>query len=461
MDLRPRRSYTLILAGDFDAPTVIETDVSVPSRARTTVVNLSQQIGPVDIYFEGTRIFEGLDFKFDREAESLIARNYTVQVFSSDADPATIEPLLTQQVTLSPNDENFLFLMGPANDLTLMPYQNNAAATDTAETRITIINAVSTTPLLQETRSSDTPFDVPYAQAVTRFYTSQQLTFEFITPASDTEEYNVVELIPDYIFEEGSSYLILVTGQGTDNSDPMVMERSLGIDARHNAEVLDTRPRFHVVNATRDEIQVIVDGTIVDSNLTSFANTTIQRAEPGEVSFRLLDADTLRVRHENDVLLETNRDYTLVFVGDENGRNPRLIRFQTEYPQSASLSEANIRLLNVSPDVTRPLSFSSMLAVQPRQRLSNIIEGPGETFRIPPEVPRTYEGLRVIPGETSEFFPVFPTQVDFHVFDPNDERLFASVYDVTIGEGGFYDVVVIGGGEITPYEAFLVEHPTP
>ncbi len=456
---RPRRSYTLTLVGTPDEPQIVVTDMTVETSKPVTVVNVSEEIGPVDVYLDGELALPNpVYFKTDGFIRNAVTGIHEISIYPMDELPEETEPLLTSSFNLTETGETYLVIMGPADDLTLVNHEERNLPVGPDETRITLINAVHEYPILEERRSAPTPLRVGYGQPLTRTYLSQALDFEFIVPQqTPDEDANVVEFIASTNYEARLGYIIFITGQGSDNRERYVIDRPLPRET--NEEETQDTGYAHVINATNHNLEVLFNGDIADGDLPPKRGTLAQVLPPGDHSITVIDADSADVLYTDTITTQANAGYSLVFSG--NAGNYSLQSYPIPADSDTQFSAVFLRMINLSGGTTRPLAFAYMPAVTPDRRLSNVIDSPQTVYSLPSQVPRV-RGMNPVPsGQATTYYPVGSGQYDIHVYGTSDDRLYASVYDTSFDEDSRYEIIVLPDGDITPYEAFVVEVPVP
>jgi hypothetical protein len=457
---RPRRSYTLTLVGSPEAPEIIVTEVRVEASTPITVVNLSQPIGPIDVYMDGVKVSQDpINFKGDGVIRDVITGTHDITMYPMDADPETTSPLLSTTLSFTDFGENYLVLMGPADDLTLINHQERDLPLDQEETRITLINAVYEHPVLEERRSTNSILRVGYAQPISRTYITQGLAFEFATPQSNPNaDFEVIEFIPETTYNAGRGYIIFVTGQDANNRERYVLDRVLPQAIDEN-EAEQSTGYVYVTNATTNNLEIEIDGDIADSDVPPKRSTLAQILPPGEHTVTILDADTGDLLSSDTISTQVGVAHGLIFFGGAGSYN--LLEFPIGDDLEFFPETVPIRMLNVSGSTTRPLAFAYMPAVDPERRLSNVIDSPQTIYPLPPQVPRIRGFDPVTSGQASRLYVITAGQFDIHIYGPGDDRLYASTYDVVFEENKRYEIVVRPNGNTTLYDAFVVEVPIP
>ncbi len=443
LTLEPRRSYTLVITGDPAAPDLIVADTPVPAKADLTFVNASPQVGPVDVYLDGAPLVTTVTPSSHNSPAAPTAGTQTITVYSAGADPDRIEPLHQATVTLAPDGETFLILLGPAADLTLVTHVDPFQPTAANDTRLTLINTLPNLPTIEETASTEQPIRLLYAQPITRTYTAQSLEFGFFTPATDQARQRV-EAIPPRDFQAGRSYLVLITGQPGD--DPLIIARTRGTTT-------ETAPsnigQIYIVNSTSQPIQVVIDGVIVAGALPQAATTAPQSLPPGNHTITLLNADTLDPLLTETVFTEAGRTQALIYDGS-------LSAFALETDTSDIIGSAQLRLINISDQATRPVSMAYMAAVTPDRRLSTVINASTDVMILPDSVPRIRNGAAARIGDATRFYSTEAGAYDIHLYDPATDRLLGSAYAVELATGGRYDVIARPGTELLALDVLVV-----
>lgn len=457
---RPRRSYTLTLIGTAAAPQVVVTDVPVETSMPLTLVHVSRETAPVDVYIDGElALANPVAFKTSGFIRDVVTGPHEITLYAHEADPATTAPLLTTNITITETGETFLALMGPPDNLTLVSHQERDLPLDEEETRITMINAVHEYPILEERKSAPVPLRVGYGQALTRTYLTQALEFEFIVPQrTPDEDINVVELFGMTTYESRLSYILFVTGGWPDDPERYVIDRPA--PQRPTDDGPSDSGYAYLVNSTTRNLEVTFNGDIIDGDLPPRRSTLAQPLAPGDHSITVRDVDSGTILHTETISTQNNVGYSIIFAGAADSYIYWVIPI-TEDETEVLFASVLLRIINVSGGTTRPLSFTYMPAVAPERRLAGVIASPQTVYRLPPQVPRIRGIDTITSGQWSSFHALGAGQYDIHIYEVGNDRLLASVYDTTLADDRRYEVIVVPGGEVTLYDAFVVEAPAP
>lgn len=463
IELRPRYSYTLILAGTPEQPDILVLDESVPGLAELGFANVSEQFNSVDVYINGELGYAGAARCCTGDLVGVSVGPHDVSVYEAEADPTTTEPLLSQRVTVNADDVLWLLFMGTVDDLRLVPVTLEPDPTAEDETRITIVNSLSRVPAAQQNRGDIQPLTALYARPTTSTFRAGLVQMEFIrADTADNDDYTIVELVSRE-FEAGESYLLVLTG-AVDDEDAYLVSRRVGIEG-DNAPTADAipDPLVYLFNTTDMEVQFLVDGAMVASSIPPGGSSAALPLPFGEHTFTLNDVDTLQQIYTTSRLLVGGERYTQFFVGDRSQNT--ILAFPYDPPDAST--DAAIRLLNLSGDTDAQLGLASVPAVPEDRRPTNFVatqqaEAPDTPLRelsLPVEA-STYEGSAGNSGITPTI-TIAPGLYDLYVFDVNTRQIMAVQYAKTIEAGQLYDMIALPGGTLTPLQAQISSYPTP
>ena len=467
VELRPRRVYTLVLAGDLANPRVIAADSPVPARAALTFVNASEAAGEVDVYLSGELTVQGLGFREEDNYSQLAVNSYQVAIYAVDADPTETSPLVQSQVVLNPDDEVFALVIGAGDDLQLVTYRGQTTLTGADQTRIAFLNAVRSVPQLEEVRN-DQAIRVTYGQTTVIEFPAGARDFEFVSVENDAGDPEIVDFIAERDFEAGRSYFVVLTGQGADGDSALILDRTVGAEEAPvpTEQQVPDDPRMYFVNASDRPVDLVVDGTVMQNRVLPTDRSEIYTFAARSHTLTMVDANTEAELYTAQRVLEADKDYTVVLWGNLDADNYAVSVFPVRNPQFAdeATTNASLRLINVSLEASQRFAVGYTPVLPADSRPTNLIAtqaASGGTNRLV-EVPLNITGLpglAVASGEASDPINLPEGRYDIYVYDTNATNIMAAVYDVRLDAGRFYEVVVTGQPSTTPHTAFLLRNP--
>lgn len=463
--LQGRRAYTFVLTGTQDNPIIIEFEANVPARSALTLVNLSQQIGTVDIYLDGELLVPELSNRNTEDAIELPVDTYDIAIYETDSDPAQVAPLLQSRLLLRPDDEVFGLIIGPANDLRLITHQDSGSTTQADETRITFISAVSSVPQMQDIRNDERQLTITYAQPTVATFESGLRDFEFVTDRTEND-YTIVEFVGERDFREGHSYIVLMTGEGSNGDNALVFERFVGAEEpiqRANEPTFED-PVFYLINALGQDVELQIDGGTVDSDLPAGDRTPTLTLPAREHVLTVIEQASGETLYTTRRVLQSDEQYTFVLFGDLETSNYTISEFPVFPTQERQrlgsgierTQQSNVRLINTSLERSRRFA----LAYAPRRALEVRPTGDGRSTAdepVPlPDDATGFTSLAIFSGEVHDPVALEPGEYDLFVYDANNVTIMAAIYGVTLDPGVSYEVVVSAVPGNTPFTAYLL-----
>jgi hypothetical protein len=432
-------------------------DVTVPARAALSLVNLSEAVGEVDIYLNGDKLTNALGFRAEDGLPQLPTGSYEIAVYDAGVDPERVEPLLTSNLLLNPDDEVFALLIGGSyDDLRLVTYQQVSSPTAADETRIAFVHAVPGIFTLTELRNEAQNLSLTYGQPLVTTFPAETRDFEFVTDRTE-DDYTIVEFIADYTFEAGKSYLVLITGQGNRGDNPLIFETVVGTESTPADPDAPQPPQAYLVNTIDRPVQVIVDGVLIENDLAPESHTDMLTLDAGRREITIANPETREPIYTANRLLQDNTRYSLVLFGDVEQENFLIAEFPiVETSNAGELSGAFVRVVNVSLDTGRNLAlgYGDVLPLDGRPTNRE------DASNVPlPTYVAGFTSLAVPSGQVSEPIVLAPQAHDLYIYDANSRDIMAALYDVRLESEGYYEIIVTPRGANTPYEAFMVRVP--
>ena len=472
LNLQERFSYVLVLAGTADNLTVIETRNPVAGLARVRAVNASAPIGPVDIYLDSALLVGALDYTRASDHQIQPARQYTVDIFATGADPATIEPMLSTQLVVNNDDYITIILEGDSQDLRLLPYRENRALTTPNQARIAVINTLPQVPRARidlQDRTFSEVGELSYGNLPSVVdLTSGTYRFAWLRMenGSPTE---LVEVAENVQLEPGRSYLYLMTGRIGD--PPVIVSDNIGFDQNLVGFSQDSPPtptlevptRVRFINAIKGSLplDVILSGQTLASSLVYGASSTPVNVDPVTHTLELRQSGgNQSLFTADEIILEPSTPYTIVISG-----------FGTDFIETLLVDDSQVNINGDSPyvrlinttmfgELTVALGESSTQGIADG---STIIGEPAGSEMNRRSMSYGIERIRTVSETAGRAFsnvslaPLGPH--DLHLIDVSLEMIALSIRQVDFEPGAHYDIIAYQDQNTTLVEGFAVRYP--
>ena len=238
--LREHVNYTYILLGDFnnrDSLSIISFDNRVPGFTNLRLVNASNDIGSVDIYFDDIQVASGLTPTRFTERQDIPSQSYQLTVYAQGNDTETTTPIIEQEYIAQENDILTLILTGTQENAQIIVMQDDLTLTSLEETRIRFLNAVPEYPSVDMAivGAEEIPdlSQLSYNQP-SRVYEIPAGSYGFQwSEIQNGEIGTILESANELILEAGRNYLYIFTGQ--DDDTPFILSENVGT----STEVVD------------------------------------------------------------------------------------------------------------------------------------------------------------------------------------------------------------------------------
>lgn len=229
--LREQQNYTLIAAGSATRPAIISFHTSAPSRVAVRALNASAEVPSIDIYLGEALLNSNAGYGRPTERKPFASGEYSVLVYAAGADRSTVEPLLNQVVSINGAEYIALLLLGRTDNLSLLVYPENLAATAPDATRLALLNTLpdAETVIVQSSSGfiggeqrlgyGEQPTELDLEAGT---YSFVMAALQGLNPATTIETAQNVQLA------EGMSYLYLVTGRM--DSQPIILSETVATD---------------------------------------------------------------------------------------------------------------------------------------------------------------------------------------------------------------------------------------
>jgi hypothetical protein len=327
LDLRERQNYTFVIFGQIEQPDTIGLLVlnsRAPGLTDIAIINASQSIGLVDIYFSGELFISGAAYAENSVPEPTLSGTYDISVYPVGANPDEVDPLTGTQFIANPDELIALILMGEPSSLRFVTQRLNPQPTYDNQARIAFINSLESAPsvLLQSTyQRFNEQISYGRSSGLQDIDVEQTYSFTWVEQFEDAQDV-AQETFDNFVPRAGNNYVYIFGGRGFD--DPMLFSfdvGTLGFETVPEEEleptpfVTSSPTRLRLVNVWEGrEFDVALDGTIIAESIDyeTATNSLIINAGSQTVSFldETLDEDPIveELTYEFDV----GMDYTVV-----------------------------------------------------------------------------------------------------------------------------------------------------
>ena len=471
INLLERFSYTMVLAGTPENPTVIETRSSVAGNAHVRFVNASSSIGPVDIYINGEPHQTGLEYTRISERQTRTAQVYSLDVYAAGADTSVVDPLLSQQIIANNDDYITLLLMGTAQDLRLVPYREDVSQTPADEARVAFVNTLPEVPRVRidtQSRLLTEAGDIGYAQQPRPVeLPSGTYLFAWMTAEND-EDTELVELVEDVELQQGYNYIYLLTGRI--DEPPIILGDNVGFDATQvdQDENAITSPtpevptRIRFVNAIKGglPLEILVDNQPVLTGLAYGNTSAASNINDDEHNISIRFEGTAGIITSSEFILDPGVPYTLVAYGF--GTEPVELMLIDDSKITTGGNSPTLRLINLSVQNETPMGLAHSVTEPQEEAPNPFSESPqSETFRrsMAFGIERNVH-ISDLAGRTASDVALSPLGWhDLHIVDDRLNEIAASIRGIDLQPGQHYDIFAYENLGSMLIEAFVVRYP--
>lgn len=462
--LEAQRAYTLILGGSSSLPQATIFSVTAPTRTNIRAINGSTELGLVDIYLNETLLVSKAEFGRPTERQSLISGNYTLSLYPADADRNTISPIATQDITIPAGANTALVLLGTAEDLEVVSFEEDLKPTPLNEARIAILNTLNQFPVIHlEMGSGPVPglSDMRYGAVPVTLNLQGNIVNFYITGVDPSGVNNTVEVVENIQFEPGRSYLYLVTGRLDNN--PIILSESVGTDENlqegggetQNAEV-GAQIRF--VNALADSrpVDFVVGETTVATGIDYGQGSELITVEDPTaiIGVRTSGGDSNLASIDN--LIENDQSYTLIVYGTQNVAQMLLLPDDEMILNSTA---PHLRLINLSAsaDTALGIGFAPVSATPAAEATANVGEEDDQRDTIPFGVQRILENIAG--GSTSNVILMPTGTFDVFILDSGMDMVGTTISGAMLEAGVHYDVIAYQETNSLRIQGFIIQYP--
>ncbi|MBZ0283539.1 MAG: DUF4397 domain-containing protein [Anaerolineae bacterium] len=461
-ELEAQQAYTLILGGSTSQPNITLFSVNAPTRTSARAINASSEIGTVDVYLNETLLAGVVEFGRPTERQNIISGEYTLSIYPAGADRSTTAPFASKTVTIGTEANIALILLGAAENLEVVSYEENLKPTPPDEARIAVVNTLSQFASIHlEMGSGPLPGvpDMRYGDApVILNLQGHSLNF-YITGVDPNGVNNTVEVVENILFEPGRSYLYLVTGRLDNN--PIILSESVGTDENLQADDNGTPQAVEVGSQIRF-INALADGNPVDFVV---GETPVATAIGYGQASALITVDqrtlTIGVRNSGgssnlasiDNLIENNQQYTLIAYGTQDSAQMLLLP-DAELISDSSTPRLRFVNLSASADIMLGLGFASVSATPAAEATANVGEEDDQRTTIPFDVQHILEDIAG--GSTSNVISMPTGTFDLLILDTGLDMLATLISGAELETGMQYDVIAYQETSSPRVRAFLL-----
>ncbi len=484
--LEPRNTYTFALIGNANVPetiTLLEFRDRVPGQARLRTINITQDVGGLDVYLNQELIFPNVEPTRDSGRLTLPTGQMIVEILPTGADYATTAPLDSSQFNLNEDDNTTLIISGLPEDVDLIRLEDDLTPTAPDTVRMTFVHTLPGAPEAQVNLGTGPLQDVDTLQ-----YT--QASDPVVLGASvdrlvwlDSAGIEDLETAQDFELDAGQAYLYLLTGRDVE-TPPIIFGDEVGIDETLSLDFdIETTPtpepeipaQVRIVNMleSRQPINVYLDDIplaielihaqptetiIIPANPASIiiqqinAPATPTPDSAGEIGSRVLPGELANATED----FRTNTLYTVYIYGSDYNDTDILITVDRTFDASSG-----IRLVNL----TNSAETRFGLAVN-NADLPVAIPSPDPTSEanIPEgrQLPPTgYQALvsNILTATTSDRRRLTPGTYDIFVTDSERNLLAKAEFDRVLEADAAYDVIVQQIEGSLAVNLFIVRYP--
>lgn len=461
--LLPRTLTTFVLIGSasaVDALQVLAFETPLPGETLLRAGNISESVRNIRVEVDGESITDALEST--RFTERITRASGTIYVSVFDSTAPDVALIRDQGVELPPDTGVTLAFMGNAEAPLLLPVVQDTAAVRPDFSRMTFVNALPTTPMIEIGLGMDIFSQVaPLAYgAASQPIEIMREPYDFYAQAMGLEER--VEVADGFIVEPGRHYIFFVTGR-TD-SQPVVISDAIPIDESLLGVDIDATPqpfadsplRLRFVNmlASQQPITVSVLNQVVAEQIPF-------GGQSGFIPFTGQELVVTAVDVSGNIVLSETRLFSPDAHGEHSlyigGRIPASLLL---VPDSDRVIDSNfpaMRLINLTNDPNH--SFKVMISSATIQPLPAI----GTPSSARPSLPVGVTTLiNATYGGTASGYGLVnaPGTYNLLIVDGN-ESVAQTLYSVTLQANTAYDLVTNELFDTGTVQAYLITYPQP
>ncbi len=455
-DLRERASTTFVLVGQPTAPTLIRFETRVDSRASVRIVHAAS-IGSIAASLDGeTPLTTDTPYGHASDSKPILAGPHSVDLYLASGDPNRKTPILSFSFSADPDASVALILIGPADQLQVIPYEIDLTPTMAGQARIAFMNTQQDAPLIRVMRGNSPIPGLPdfgFGQApASVVLPAGRYTFNSFA-VQDHQVGAPLESGQGLDLEEGIVYLYLLTRRAFDAA-PLIISDRVGTAAPPATEA--------PVGASLRFVNAIEVGNPMDFSVGS-ASVGLTTAYGQATDFVTVPSgdQTLTARVDGGKFVEIegqlapSASYTAFVYQSHSGPAVLLVSDDDVFFDTIN---GRIRFVNLSPQAEMRYGMASTGALPPDQRLpEGTEEAVGRRLSLPMGAQRYVQ--KIDGGAISTAVSIKPGDYDIFIIDQLNFGIARTVEDVAVDANRLYDVVAFQQSDSPVVSAFVVPYP--
>ncbi len=359
INLRPRESYTLILAGRAPDFNVIQVSTRVEGLATVRVVNAAVPGPEFDIYLGEQQLGQGIAYGAETEARQVRSGEYRLTAYRAGEDPAANDPFLEVLTNANAGENLTLLMYGISIDeLAALPIREDLSELDPGTTRLIVANIAPeisslTYKLSEQAQSSILEEDRLFAEQAARPITLPAGGYSVEWLENDS---NVLLNSGPYRLEAGRTYLLAFSN--FENAEPVLLARDAAVsDQPQPIETLQPQQirqptRLRVVNAAPGIVpEFRLDDLIAFQSVGYGTGSGLLIIAGGERVLTARDVARNRLLAREVVTFEDGQTYSAFLYGTPEAGFGLLIVSDADVQTDDN--NPTIRLINLSQDRVR------------------------------------------------------------------------------------------------------------
>jgi hypothetical protein len=353
-------TYTLlVVAGTPERPQLIVQEAPLWSRYSLRVINTSEDVREIDVYFDGALVVANLGYGSATERTVYANAPATVSVHAANADLTVSTPLLDgYPINPRAGGSATLAIYGTADNLRAMWIEEDLSPVPAGNSRIAFAHVL---PGANALRAGVNSTDLEEVQPFAYGSASAPVLFEegelrlFFRDAANAD--SIAELRQAVPIPAGRSILYFVTGaQAGDETPPLMFEEPVTVDETLNVEPDEpTRGEYRVrfVNAivSQPSIDIEQEGQTAALNLRYGEGTELITLNAESVVMNARMSGDGAILADQHIGFPRPGDYTIYIVGTpENGITTALIDNESLPTITSSDQPPTLRLVNLTQD---------------------------------------------------------------------------------------------------------------
>jgi hypothetical protein len=349
----------LVVTGTRERPQLIVQEAPLLSRYSLRVINVSEDVREVDVYFDDALVAAGLGYGSATERTLYANAPSSVSVHAANADLAVSTPLMDgYAINPRAGGDATLAIYGPADDLRAMWIEQDLSPVPVGQSRIVFAHVL---PDVNSLRAGVNSSDLEELQPFSYGSASSPVLFNegelrlFFRDAANEE--GIVELRQAVPIEAARSIVYFVTGaQIGEETPPLMLDEAVAEDETLSTEPIEpTRGEYRVrfVNAIVSQplIDVEQEGQVAASNLRYGEGTELITLSTESVIVNAHMSSSGAALIDQHIGFPRPGDYTIYIVGTpENGITTALIDDQSLPLITSSEQAPTVRLVNLTRD---------------------------------------------------------------------------------------------------------------